>query len=55
MSCQFGRRGGTLREFVAGGEDVPGQDAIRSRDNPIKREGAMAVLEGNLAPRGAVI
>jgi dihydroxy-acid dehydratase len=34
---------------------VPGQDAIRSRDNPIKSEGAMAVLHGNLAPRGAVI
>jgi dihydroxyacid dehydratase/phosphogluconate dehydratase len=34
---------------------VPGQDAIRSRDNPIKPEGAMAVLRGNLAPRGAVI
>jgi dihydroxy-acid dehydratase len=34
---------------------VPGQDAIRPRDNPIKPEGAMAVLHGNLAPRGAVI
>jgi len=34
---------------------VPGQDAIRPRANPINREGAMAVLHGNLAPRGAVI
>jgi dihydroxy-acid dehydratase len=47
--------GATLRDIVAGAEEVPGQDAIRSRDNPIKPEGAMAVLHGNLAPRGAVI
>jgi dihydroxy-acid dehydratase len=47
--------GGTLRDVVAGAEEVPGQDAIRSRVAPIKPEGAMAVLTGNLAPRGAVI
>jgi dihydroxy-acid dehydratase len=47
--------GGTLRDVVAKAEEVPGQDAIRSRNNPIKSEGAMAVLHGNLAPRGAVI
>jgi len=34
---------------------VPGQDVIRARKSPIKPEGAMAVLHGNLAPRGAVI
>lgn len=47
--------GATLREIVAGAEDVPGQDVIRSRDNPIKSVGSMAILHGNLAPRGAVI
>ena len=47
--------GKTLREVVAGAEEVPGQDVIRARKNPIKPEGAMAVLHGNLAPRGAVI
>src|ERR1700744_719711 len=47
--------GQTLRDVVADAEDVPGQDAIRDRANPIKPEGAMAVLHGNLAPRGAVI
>ncbi len=47
--------GQTLRDVVANAEDVPGQDAIRSRDNPIKKEGGLAVLHGNLAPRGAVI
>ena len=47
--------GASLRDIVAAAEDVPGQDAIRPRNQPIKPEGAMAVLHGNLAPRGAVI
>src|SRR4051795_13545360 len=47
--------GGTLREVVAAAEDVPGQTVIRSISDPIKPVGAMAVLRGNLAPRGAVI
>src|ERR1035438_8846027 len=47
--------GGTLRESVNNAEDVPGQDVIRTRTNPLKREGGMAILHGNLAPRGAAI
>jgi dihydroxy-acid dehydratase len=47
--------GGSLRDVVRDAEQVPGQDVIRSRADPIKPEGAMAVLRGNLAPRGAVI
>ena len=47
--------GKMLREIVAGAEDVPGQDAIRDKKHPIKPEGSMAILHGNLAPRGAVI
>jgi dihydroxy-acid dehydratase len=47
--------GRTLREIVTEAEDVPGQDAIRTRANPIKPQGGLAVLHGNLAPRGAVI
>ena len=47
--------GKTLREIVAGAEEVPGQDAIRDKQHPIKPEGSMAILHGNLAPRGAVI
>src|SRR6201992_712884 len=47
--------GKTLREVVADAEEGPGQDAIRPRQNPIKPEGSMAILHGNLAPRGAVI
>jgi len=47
--------GGTLRDVVAAAEEVPGQTVIRARANPIKPIGAMAVLTGNLAPRGALI
>ena len=44
--------GATLREIVAGAEEVPGQDAIRAKDNPIKPEGAMAILlRQSRAPR----
>jgi dihydroxy-acid dehydratase len=47
--------GGTLRDYLEAAEDVPGQEVIRSRANPIKASGSMAILAGNLAPRGAVI
>ena len=47
--------GGTLRDVVEGAEEVAGQTVIRSPSNPIKATGAMAVLRGNLAPRGALI
>ncbi|MGH6716893.1 MAG: IlvD/Edd family dehydratase, partial [Bradyrhizobium sp.] len=47
--------GKTMRDVIAAAEDVPGQDVIRGRNDPIKPEGALAILHGNLAPRGAVI
>ena len=47
--------GGTLRDYMQSAEDVPGQDVIRTRADPIKAFGSMAVLGGNLAPRGAII
>jgi dihydroxy-acid dehydratase len=47
--------GRSLREIAAAAEIVPGQDVIRSVEHPIKPEGSMAVLYGNLAPRGALI
>src|SRR2546421_4531268 len=46
---------GTLRDHVRVAEQVPGQTVIRTRKNPINAQGAMCVLRGNLAPRGAVI
>ncbi|MEP6824969.1 MAG: IlvD/Edd family dehydratase, partial [Ramlibacter sp.] len=47
--------GGTLRDYMEAAEDVPSQDVIRTRANPIKNCGSIAVLRGNLAPRGAII
>ena len=47
--------GGTLGDAIKHFEDVPGQTVIRPRDNPLKKEGGIAILRGNLAPRGAVI
>jgi dihydroxy-acid dehydratase len=47
--------GSTLRDVVAAAEEVPGQSVIRGLADPIKPSGAMAVLRGNLAPRGALI
>lgn len=47
--------GGTIGDAIAQAEVVPGQDVIRSFATPLKKEGAMAVLHGNLAPQSAVI
>jgi len=47
--------GGTLRDYMAGAEMVPGQTVIRPRSNPINAQGSMVVVRGNLAPRGAII
>jgi len=47
--------GGAIGDAVARAETAPGQDAIRTLAAPLKKEGAMAVLHGNLAPRGALI
>jgi dihydroxy-acid dehydratase len=47
--------GQTLADVIAGAETVPNQTVIRARDNPLRAEGGMAVLRGNLAPSGAII
>jgi dihydroxy-acid dehydratase len=44
-----------LGDVIAEAEEVPNQDVIRSLAAPLTKEGAMAVLHGNLAPRSAVI
>jgi dihydroxy-acid dehydratase len=46
--------GKSLGEGLEGAE-VYNEDVIRSLDNPVYREGSLAVLKGNLAPDGAVI
>ncbi len=47
--------GEALRRWLDVAEDVPGQEVIRPRTNPIGVGGGLAVLHGNLAPRGALI
>jgi dihydroxy-acid dehydratase len=47
--------GKTLAENLADVEDYPeGQDIVRDFDNPIKSEGHLVIMYGNLAPAGAV-
>ncbi|WP_119300295.1 L-arabinonate dehydratase [Dongia deserti] len=46
--------GRSLGETIAGAE-IHNEDVIRSLDNPIYAEGALAVLKGNLAPDGCVM
>jgi dihydroxy-acid dehydratase len=46
--------GQTLREAIDGAETYH-DEVIRPRDKPVAAEGGLAVLHGNLAPRGAVI
>jgi dihydroxy-acid dehydratase len=47
-------QGATLGAAIAGAE-VHDPEVIRPLDNPVSREGALAVLRGSLAPDGAVI
>ncbi|MGV6873821.1 IlvD/Edd family dehydratase [Pseudochelatococcus sp. B33] len=45
----------TVGASVAAAIDVPGQTVIRPRSAPLTPTGAIALLRGNLAPRGAII
>ena len=47
--------GKTLRDVAAAVDTSEHQDVIRTSANPISASGSMAVLRGNLAPRGAII
>ena len=47
--------GGTLGDTIEQAEAVTGQDVIRTFSAPLSKEGAMAVLRGNLAPGSALI
>jgi dihydroxy-acid dehydratase len=47
--------GGTIADLIAGAGDQPGQTIIRTVEKPLKPTGTLAVLRGNLAPRGALI
>ena len=47
--------GKTLAEEAATAVETPGQDVVRTVDNPIKATGGIHILKGNLAPDGAVV
>ncbi|MGO1077168.1 IlvD/Edd family dehydratase [Inquilinus sp. CA228] len=47
--------GGTLADTLPAPGEWRDEAVIRPRSNPLKAQGAMAVLQGNLCPRGAVI
>ena len=47
--------GRTIAEEVAGAKETPGQQVIADVDHPLKDEGGLVVLWGNLAPEGAVL
>ena len=47
--------GKTLVEEAATAVETPGQDVVRTLENPIKASGGIHILKGNLAPDGAVV
>jgi dihydroxy-acid dehydratase len=47
--------GDTLRSYVEGAERTRRPEVIRSVDNPVHKEGGVAVLKGSLAPGGALV
>jgi dihydroxy-acid dehydratase len=47
--------GKTIGEIAAEAEEAPGQEVVRAVEDPLKPEGGLAILKGNLAPDGAVV
>ena len=47
--------GKTIGEVAAEATEAPGQEVVRPLDDPLKPEGGLAILNGNLAPEGAVV
>jgi dihydroxy-acid dehydratase len=47
--------GKTIGEVAAEATEAPGQEVVRPLDDPVKSEGGLAILGGNLAPEGAVV
>ena len=47
--------GQTIGEVAAAATEAPGQEVVRPLDDPLKAEGGLAILKGNLAPEGAVV
>ena len=47
--------GRTIGEEAAAAVETPNQEVIRPLSNPLKSEGGLAILRGNLAPEGSVV
>ncbi len=47
--------GRTLADETEGAMEAPGQEVVRSVSDPLKAQGGLVVLEGNLAPDGCVL
>jgi dihydroxy-acid dehydratase len=47
--------GQTIGEVAASATEAPGQEVVRPLDDPLKPEGGLAILRGNLAPDGSVV
>jgi len=47
--------GRTIGDEAAAAVEAPGQEVVRPLSNPLKSEGGLAILRGNLAPEGAVV
>jgi dihydroxy-acid dehydratase len=47
--------GKTIGEVAAEASEAPGQEVVRPLADPLKPEGGLAILRGNLAPDGAVV
>ena len=47
--------GRTLAEEAADAVETPGQDVVRSLDDPLKETGGLVILHGSLAPDGCVV
>jgi dihydroxy-acid dehydratase len=47
--------GRTIGEEAEAATEKAGQEVVRAVDDPLKPEGGLAILKGNLAPEGAVV
>src|SRR5262249_22299020 len=47
--------GRQIGEEAAAAAEAPGQEVVRPLENPLKSEGGLAIMYGNLAPEGAVV
>jgi dihydroxy-acid dehydratase len=47
--------GRTIGEEADAASEAPGQEVVRPLDDPLKPEGGLAIMRGNLAPEGAVV